>query len=53
MENGKHKVNLSELGYQKLLGRGNIQEPMIIEVKEASKKAKEKVERMGGKVVVI
>ncbi|MBI88310.1 MAG: 50S ribosomal protein L15 [Euryarchaeota archaeon] len=43
-------INLTEIGYDKLLGRGSISRPLNIIVREASSKAIEKVESAGGKV---
>lgn len=50
---GELRVNLLELGYEKLLGRGHVKEPITIEAKYFSKKAVEKIENVGGKVVKI
>jgi len=47
------KVNLSELGYDKLLGTGKINYPLVVEVKKASVKAIEKIEKVGGKVIQV
>jgi large subunit ribosomal protein L15 len=44
------KVNLKDLGYDKLLGRGNIEFPVFVEVEQASKKAIEKIKEKGGDV---
>jgi large subunit ribosomal protein L15 len=44
------KVNLKDLGYDKLLGRGNIDFPVFVEVEQASKKAIEKIKEKGGDV---
>jgi len=44
------KVNLKDLGYDKLLGRGNIDFPVFVEVEQASKKAIEKIKEKGGEV---
>jgi large subunit ribosomal protein L15 len=46
------KINLKELGYDKLLGRGNIEYPAIIEVEKASKKSIEKIKEKGGNVII-
>jgi large subunit ribosomal protein L15 len=46
------RINLNELGYDKLLGRGNVNYPLIVEVKEASKKAIEKLKEKGGSVII-
>lgn len=43
-------LNLSELGYEKLLGAGSITSAVTITVPMASKQAIEKVEAAGGKV---
>jgi len=43
-------INLTEIGFDKLLGRGTISRPLVITVKEASSRAIEKVEAAGGKV---
>lgn len=44
------KIDLTEMGYDKLLGSGQISKPLHIIVKEASSKAIEKVEAAGGSV---
>jgi large subunit ribosomal protein L15 len=44
------KVNLKDLGYDKLLGRGNIEFSVFVEVEQASKKAIEKIKEKGGEV---
>ncbi len=50
-ENGKIRVNLTELGYDKVLGKGKLNTALIIEAKEFSKKAIEKIEKAGGQVL--
>jgi large subunit ribosomal protein L15 len=45
------EVNLSELGYKKLLGSGFVDKPIKVTVKEATSKAIKKVEEAGGKVI--
>ncbi len=47
------KVNLSELGYDKLLGGGKITKKLIVEGKAFSKHAIRKIEEVGGKTVVV
>ena len=42
--------DLTEMGFDKLLGRGSIDRPLSITVKEASAKAIQKVEAAGGSV---
>lgn len=46
-------IDLESLGYDKLLGSGQITRPMIIKVKEATKKTQEKVIKSGGKILII
>ncbi len=45
------KIDLGALGYDKLLGTGEIKRPLEIKVDYFSKGAKEKVEKAGGKIV--
>ncbi len=44
-------INLTELGYTKLLSKGNVSHPVNIIVKSCSAKAKQKIESAGGKVL--
>lgn len=44
------ELDLSALGIDKLLGRGNINVPLKIKVAEASSSAREKVEEAGGSI---
>jgi large subunit ribosomal protein L15 len=44
------KINLTELGYTKLLGTGKLTKPLIIQVKSYSKSASEKVKEAGGEI---
>jgi large subunit ribosomal protein L15 len=52
-EGEKFKINVVKLGYEKVLGKGKITKPLIVEAKFFSKKAVEKLEKAGGKAVVI
>ena len=45
------EINLTELGYTKLLGTGKITKPLTIKVATFSKTAQEKVSQAGGKIV--
>ena len=45
------EINLTELGYTKLLGTGKITKPLTIQVASFSKSAEEKVAAAGGKIV--
>ena len=47
------KINLKELGYNKLLSKGEIKNKYNIEVEYASKNAIEKIQKSGGKINVI
>ena len=49
----KEEINLKELGYDKLLGRGNISKKIKVHVRYASKSAIEKIKEKGGEVVTI
>ena len=44
-------INLQQLGYDKLLGRGQATHPLIIRVAEYSKSAEEKVKKAKGKIL--
>ena len=46
----KYNVNLTDLGYSKLLAQGKVTLPLIITVDAASEKAIEKIEEAGGQV---
>ena len=45
-------LDLGEEGFEKLLGRGIIREPVKVKVKKASPRAVEKVEAAGGEVII-
>lgn len=49
-EGGKYSVDLTEAGYDKLLGCGAISVAVDVKVAEVSAKAKEKIEAAGGSV---
>ena len=51
MADGK-SINLSELGFDKLLGKGKMNKALHITVKEASSLAIKKVEAAGGSVTL-
>ncbi|MAG47810.1 50S ribosomal protein L15 [archaeon] len=48
-DNGKFIINLKDLGYDKLLGSGKAKSKMEITGEKASKKAMDKLEKIGGK----
>ena len=45
-------INLTEMGYDKLLGAGNVSKKVKVQVKLCSSKAKEKIEKAGGQVIL-
>ena len=45
------KINLTELGYDKLLSKGKAKSKYEIIVSSLSAKAKEKIESAGGKII--
>ncbi|MEM5777230.1 MAG: uL15m family ribosomal protein [Candidatus Aenigmatarchaeota archaeon] len=47
------KINLSEFGYDKLLGNGNLKYKIIVEAKMFSKNALKKLEELGCKAVTV
>ena len=52
-EDGKVVLDLSELGYEKLLGIGRVDAVVSVKVRKASKSAKEKIAEAGGEVLVL
>lgn len=49
-EKGKIQLDLTSLGYTKLLGTGKITKPLTIIVPSCSKTAAEKIKKAGGKI---
>ena len=45
------KIDLKGLGYEKLLGKGQVTHPLIVQVESCSKSAAEKIEKAGGKIL--
>jgi len=43
-------VDLTQLGYDKLLGKGKVTRPLIVRVESSSKSAAEKIEKAGGQI---
>jgi large subunit ribosomal protein L15 len=50
-EKGTAHIDLTSMGYTKLLGTGKIDKPLTITVAACSKTASEKVEKAGGKIL--
>ena len=46
----KKEINLKELGYDKILGKGKLLKPVIIKNAIVTAIAKEKIESVGGKI---
>jgi large subunit ribosomal protein L15 len=51
LENDTSHIDLTSMGYTKLLGTGKITKPLTITVAACSKIAAEKVEKAGGKIL--
>ena len=47
----KENINLTEMGYNKLLAKGTPEIKYKVVVEECSQRAKEKIEKAGGKVI--
>ena len=47
----KNEIDLSELGYDKVLSTGNLTQPLIIKAKKFVERAKQKIESSGGKAI--
>ncbi len=47
------EVDLTELGYEKVLGRGNVSRPIIVKAKAFSERAIARIEVVGGKAIVV
>lgn len=52
-EEDKIKINAMKLGYEKILGSGQLNQPLIIEAKIFSKSAIKKLEKSGGKAIKV
>ncbi len=48
---GKDSIDLTELGYDKVLGKGRLTRPLKIKVSLFSSKAKKKIEEVGGSIL--
>ncbi|MCK4531404.1 MAG: uL15 family ribosomal protein [Candidatus Aenigmarchaeota archaeon] len=47
----KKEIVLADLGYDKVLGSGNVTKKLVVKAKAFSRIAKEKIEKAGGKAV--
>lgn len=50
-EDGDIIVDISDLGYDKLLGSGSITKPLVVKSENFSEKSKQKLEEAGGKAI--
>ncbi len=50
---GESEIDLSLLGYGKLLSRGFVKKPFTVKVAAVSGRAKTKLEKAGGKIIII
>ncbi len=50
---GKTELNLAELGYDKLLGRGKLKLPIVVKAYSFAAGAKEKIASAGGEAIVL
>ena len=50
-KSNKKEIDLSEYGFEKLIGTGKITIPIKVKVKHVSKGAKEKIESIGGEIL--
>ena len=48
-----NEIDLAQLGYDKLLGRGVIQRPVTVKAAAFSKKAREKIEKAQGQAITV
>jgi len=51
--NGKDEVNAIGLGFQKVLGRGDVTKAITVKAKAFTASAKEKIESAGGKALAV
>ena len=49
----ENDIDLSKLGFGKLLSRGHAARPFTVKVAATSQRAREKIEKAGGKIIVI
>ena len=52
-ENGKIIIDVTQLGYNKVLGKGRIKKPIIVKSIKFSQTAREKIEDAGGEAVIL
>lgn len=50
--NGKFYLNLRDLNYDKLLGKGTVMHSFVITTNQCSENAKKKIEAQGGEIII-
>jgi large subunit ribosomal protein L15 len=50
-EGDKVRIELDTLGYNKLLGTGQVKQAMIVVVKSSTPRAQEKIKKSGGEII--
>ncbi len=50
---GIKEIDVTEFGYSRVTGRGNISKPLVIKANTFTKRAVEKIESAGGKAITI
>lgn len=53
MDSGKFAIDLTALGFGKLLGEGALSKPLLIKVERYSKLAERKIQEAGGKLIKV
>ncbi|AWR99394.1 uL15 family ribosomal protein [Metallosphaera hakonensis] len=51
-KDGRIEIDLDKLGYDKLLGSGTVKASLVVKVRSITNKAKEKIEKSGGQVIL-
>jgi large subunit ribosomal protein L15 len=50
-KSGKTEIDISEFGYDKILSKGSLTQPLTVKAKKIVERARKKIEDSGGKVV--
>ena len=53
IKNGAIEIDITDLGYNKVLGKGKVSKPLIIKSPKFSSLAIQKIEEAGGEVVIL
>lgn len=52
-KNDAIEIDITDLGYNKVLGKGRVNRPLIIKSPKFSSSAKQKIEEAGGEIVIL